>query len=256
MHITYERLQAAQSVVDAKESKRTTGIIPPRGFCMEVLALMQRYGIQQEWHIKDGRTLHSKRSWRQVMNRVKKVMEGEWRQSLLTTKGALYAQLKDRDEHGKIAWRAEDYLHRGRGALRIGGQWKLRMRCYSVELNAVRHIEHRGSPLCTVCDAEENESFAHFLLHCHLYDHIKERAMMITAARRAAVAHLEKPQIASMDGTAVRAIAPWPLASWDELSDDDRVVLLLSAQGAVDYFVRAFLTKAFTARAQALKRSI
>ena len=183
---------------------------------------------------------------------VKSAMANEWRESLHTTKGALYARIKGVDEHGQTAWHEEEYLDRGRGALRIGGQWKLRMRCYSVELNATRHMEHRlASPLCTVCDAREDESFAHFLLHCSLYNTIAERKLMIDAAMKAAAhahrLHISRKPRSLSDATTTPR-------TWGDMNDDEHVIFLLRAPCAVDYYLRAFLAKAFTLRAQAITR--
>jgi len=257
--------ESAMSNGKAKKRESSDGQRRTRtlsGLCYEVLVLMRKYGIAHEWRETSE---HTKSTWRDVMVQVTNAMTDEWRASLTAaTKGKLYSRIKSRDEDGVIAWAhgGEDYLYRGRGALRIGGQWKLRMRCYSVELNAIRHMEHRlPSPLCTVCTQHAVEDFTHFLLHCHAYDAIASRQQMITSAVALAAARhsshersiaLERRrENTNIDRRPGHMGARTPVP-WAAMSDDERVAMLLNARGAVEYYLQAFLAQAFALRKHAI----
>jgi hypothetical protein len=127
------------------------------------------------------------------------------------------------------AWGSESYImsSRGRGAWR-----KFTMRIHSSPINATRHTEHRRPTAhCALCApaATHSEDAAHILLHCPAY--APYRMPMIDAAIDA-IAHLT-------------AAVAYTQSQWAAMSDPQRVVTLLSGDGAVNGAVCQFLARAF-----------
>ena len=153
------------------------------GFCHQTRALFKQYGALHEW---SAVTVHTKASWSQFIKRVKVTMKRQWQVALTQhTKSNLYLQMRtsnaNHEVDGKsqlLRWHTQHYLSQGRGIERIGGQWKLRMRVFAVELNAIRVMERgRGLPpqaaKCNVCNSGDDESYYHFLFQCEGYNAIR-----------------------------------------------------------------------------------
>lgn len=258
-HVSALRLRArADGIVGAT--------VKPRGFCAHIRGVMARFGIEDEWRC-DGTT--DSGQWRVVCNDVKDAMDNAWRERLNErTKGRWYSPLKR-------SFGVESYIDEAAtGTRRRGAQWKLRMRCLSVPLNAVRFMEDRvASPLCTVCDRGEPEDCAHFLLRCPAYAHLRNRMIAMAAVCVAIpLSGGDRPRVpppAPLPGgrvdRALRGVdgivgggggvdigVDQPdLLAWCGIDDGARVTVLLSDE-RVDTPLKLFLAAAFRIRTEAL----
>jgi len=236
------RMQDAQYRIQRwEEIKHAGGTNQPamHGFCYQTRALFIRYGAAHEWSVA---TSHTKTSWTHCINSVKVHMRKQWQITLAQrAKTNLYLQMRTSSVSGHeveqsqlLRWRTQNYLSRGRGLARIGGQWKLRMRVHSVELNVMRAMESgRGLPpqsaRCYVCDSSDDESYHHFLFECKCYCDIREPMLQAL--------HQEY------------GIIEWLLAS-----PQMRVHMALTSQAIADKAVRLYLATAFRMRAATLMK--
>jgi Reverse transcriptase (RNA-dependent DNA polymerase)/Endonuclease-reverse transcriptase len=254
-----QRMAHTAERIPGGDSKRNVGGGPTMGFCERLRLLMVRHGIADEWQ---PTTTHDATSWKQLVTKVEKCMNEEWQKRLATrTKGKIYGALK-------TTWGYESYLDDpGNGTRRRGGLLKLQMRCYSVELNAVRWCEHRAgvlSPVCGVCATGEDESLVHFMLRCPRYDDL--RLPMVLVASTTVNEHFRSVQRGNNGndgndgggggrgdgGGSGGGEGGVPVRHWAAMNDDERLALLLTEGGRVDGEVKAFLTAAFARRKQAV----
>jgi Reverse transcriptase (RNA-dependent DNA polymerase) len=210
------------------------------GFCEGIRLLMIRWDIASEWQ---STTSHTKATWTAKMEIVKERMNKQWQQRMSAkTKGRWYSSIKQ-------MWGQEQYLNdAATGTRRMGGQWKLRIRCLSVELNAIRFRERRVgllSPACTVCTTGDDETIAHFMLSCPRYEDLRA-AMLFVASITANARHRNDEQKNGDRGS--DSVLSSKAKQWSDMSNDERVIMLLTEDGKIDHLVKVFLSSAFQLR--------
>ncbi len=151
------------------------------GFCKLVLTTLIRYGLQQYYSVNTK--IRSKHQWsHKVRGAILEREIQQWNRVLdegdEKSKRKLYRRIQPE-------WGRARYLDRPCSGVRQmkGRQLKTRMRCSTVPLQAILHMEKREkSPICKYCTLNEPEDQAHAMCICPAHDTARHQLFTVAEA--------------------------------------------------------------------------